>query len=71
MTTTRGKLGIYSTWITGATQEGEDVRFSGRGWGHGVGLCQNGAKGYAKAGWNYQEILKHYFNNTPLRQIGD
>jgi stage II sporulation protein D len=33
----------------------------GRGWGHGVGLSQLGAKQMAKAGKNYLEILKHYY----------
>ena len=37
---------------------GEPVfTFYGRGWGHGVGLCQNGAFGMALAGHGYREIL--------------
>ena len=35
--------------------------FLGRGWGHGVGLCQNGAYGMALAGASYDEILRHYY----------
>jgi stage II sporulation protein D len=35
--------------------------FIGRGWGHGVGLCQNGAYGMALGGSTYEEILKHYY----------
>jgi len=35
--------------------------FVGRGWGHGVGLCQNGAYGMALAGHSYDEILEHYY----------
>jgi stage II sporulation protein D len=35
--------------------------FVGRGWGHGVGLCQNGAYGMALAGSTFDEILKHYY----------
>jgi peptidoglycan hydrolase-like amidase len=35
--------------------------FTGRGWGHGVGMCQVGALGYAKLGKDYREILKHYY----------
>ncbi len=34
---------------------------SGRGWGHGIGMSQWGAYGYAKHGWDYQAILKHYY----------
>ena len=36
----------------------------GRGWGHGVGMSQYGARGYAEAGWGYQRILKHYYRGT-------
>ena len=39
----------------------------GRGWGHGVGMSQYGARGYAKAGWGYQRILAHYYRGTELR----
>ena len=35
--------------------------FTGRGWGHGVGMSQEGAKGMAQAGFSYKEILAHYF----------
>lgn len=40
--------------------------FNGGGWGHGIGLSQYGAKGYADAGWTYDRILKHYFQGTRL-----
>jgi stage II sporulation protein D len=35
--------------------------FAGSGWGHGVGLCQWGSLGMARAGYDYQDILAHYF----------
>lgn len=35
--------------------------FSGRGWGHGVGMSQEGAKGFARQGYTYDQILKHYY----------
>ena len=41
----------------------------GRGWGHGVGLSQYGARGYAGAGWGYQRILAHYYPGTELRVV--
>ncbi len=41
----------------------------GRGWGHGVGMSQYGARGYAEAGWGYQRILKHYYRGTELRLV--
>lgn len=40
--------------------------FSGRGWGHGIGMSQEGAKGMALAGFKYEEILTHYFPGTKV-----
>ena len=40
--------------------------FTGRGWGHGVGMCQYGAYGLAKMGVKYDEILKHYYTGIDL-----
>lgn len=39
---------------------------SGHGWGHGLGLSQWGAYGYAKHGWTYDRILAHYYAGTTL-----
>src|SRR2546423_14729022 len=38
----------------------------GRGWGHGVGMSQWGAEGYARHGLGYQQILAHYYRATAL-----
>ncbi len=35
--------------------------FAGKGWGHGLGMSQYGAKGMAEAGFNFIQILEHYF----------
>ncbi len=43
---------------------------SGRGWGHGVGLAQWGAFGFAQQGANYDEILAHYYPGTTLGPAG-
>ena len=40
--------------------------FTGRGWGHGVGMCQYGAFGMAKMGVKYGDILKHYYTGIEL-----
>lgn len=40
--------------------------FTGRGWGHGVGMCQWGARGMAQLGFGYRDILKHYYPTTQL-----
>ena len=39
---------------------------TGRGWGHGVGMAQWGAYGYAKHGFTYDKILAHYYRGTKL-----
>jgi len=43
---------------------------SGHGWGHGVGMSQYGAYGYAQKGWTYDKILEHYYPGTELGQAG-
>src|SRR4051812_37837800 len=40
--------------------------FSGHGWGHGVGMSQYGAYGYAQHGSTYDQILAHYYSGTTL-----
>ncbi len=44
--------------------------FSGLGWGHGVGMCQWGAKGMADAGFDYFSILKYYYQGVEMGKIG-
>jgi stage II sporulation protein D len=43
--------------------------FIGRGWGHGVGLCQVGAYGLAKQGLSYSQILKAYYTGIELTKL--
>jgi stage II sporulation protein D len=43
--------------------------FSGKGWGHGVGLCQVGSYGMAVRGKKYDEILKHYYTGIELKDF--
>jgi stage II sporulation protein D len=50
---------------TGPQGETEFV-FLGRGWGHGVGLCQNGAYGMALEGATYDVILRHYYSGIDI-----
>src|SRR5205809_6631710 len=38
----------------------------GRGWGHGVGMSQWGAEGYARHGYTYRRILAHYYPHTHI-----
>jgi len=45
---------------------GDEAVFSGRGMGHGVGLCQWGAKEMAQRGYDFRSILAHYYPGTEL-----
>ena len=49
--------------------KGKAIKFSGSGWGHGVGLCQHGAETMAKNGSTWQEILKKYYPGVEFVKI--
>jgi stage II sporulation protein D len=51
---------IPSTWFE-VSRQGDEFIFHGRGWGHGVGLCQKGAAAMAAQGHSSREILAQYF----------
>ena len=44
-------------------------RLKGKGWGHGVGLCQIGAAVMGQQGYRYDEILLHYYRNAEIKRI--
>jgi stage II sporulation protein D len=44
------------------------ARFLGRGWGHGIGLCQNGAYGLARAGQTFDAILTTYYTGISIER---
>ena len=57
-------------FVEAGSRDGETVfRFCGGGYGHGVGMSQNGVKSFAKAGYTYEGILKHYYNGVTLGYI--
>lgn len=58
--TLSGKLRIPSSHLT-AGVEGDTVSFTGRGYGHGVGMCQWGAQAMAQQGYGYRSILEYYY----------
>ena len=45
--------------------------FAVYGYGHGVGMSQNGASEYARRGWTYKQILLHYYNNPGISLVKD
>lgn len=52
-----------------AVDEGDNVVLEGRGWGHGVGLCQIGAAVMASRGYDYRSILAHYYPGAETSRI--
>jgi stage II sporulation protein D len=50
-------------------RDGDDLVITGEGAGHGVGLCQWGARGMAVAGRAYRDILGHYYPGTAVKRI--
>ncbi|KJS20248.1 MAG: hypothetical protein VR72_15545 [Clostridiaceae bacterium BRH_c20a] len=67
-TEVRTKLGLKSTWFTWQINN-NNITFTTRGYGHGVGMCQYGADGFAKQGKKYDTILKHYYQGVEIVKI--
>jgi len=64
---------LPSTWFEiECVRDGQgnvaSVEFTGRGYGHGVGMCQWGAMGMAREGRGYREILKHYYRKVKIKR---
>ena len=62
------KLSLRSTDFN-LDLEGETIKITTKGYGHGVGMSQYGALGMAKKGYTYQEILMHYYKNTKITKL--
>ena len=61
----REDMKLKSTFFT-IKEQGENVVFTGKGFGHGVGLCQEGAQRMAEKGYSYTKILNYYYTNIHL-----
>lgn len=64
----RTALSLSSSIFTLKTK-GDEVIITTYGSGHGVGMCQYGARYYAMKGWDYKKILAHFYPQTTLRQV--
>jgi len=69
-----GPLKLKSTYFEAEAQGSlshgvERFVFKGKGYGHGVGLCQWGAKVMGEKGFNHKQILSHYYPDTKIRKI--
>lgn len=49
--------------------DNDNIKFSVKGYGHGVGMSQTGADSMAKAGSNYEEIIKHYYSGVEINNL--
>ncbi len=65
----RNLFGLRSTMFT-ITRSEDGIVFHVKGFGHGVGLSQNGANGMAKHGSDYREILLHYYTGVAIASYG-
>ncbi len=64
-----GSQGLYSPTFT-VEDRGQHLVFSGRGHGHGVGLCQWGARGLAQEGRTADQIFAHYYRGAAITELG-
>lgn len=62
------KLNLKSTYFE-ILKDGNKIIINNKGYGHGVGMSQYGAEGMAQEGYNYEEILKHYYTNIEIKKI--
>jgi len=58
---------IKSTFFT-MVKSADQLKFFGKGFGHGVGMSQNGANQLARKGWNYKNILKHFYPKVEVQR---
>lgn len=68
LTRLRRDLHLRSAYFS-VRPEGDMVVLTGRGFGHGVGLCQEGAMHMARGGYSYTDILHHYFTNVHMVKL--
>ena len=59
---------IKSAFITSIVKKGNEYIFKGKGWGHGVGLCQWGAKGMGERGYKHKRMLRFYYPGTKVEK---
>lgn len=58
-----------STYITAISKTSNGFLFEGKGWGHGVGMCQFGMRQLAKLGYTHQQILEYYYPRSKIKVL--
>ncbi len=66
----RDDLDLRSTFFS-VRVEGDSVILDGKGYGHGVGLCQEGAMAMAEKGFDYRQIIYFYFEGVIISDINN
>lgn len=64
----RTLLGLKSTNFE-MTKENDKIKFTVKGYGHGVGMSQTGADAMAKQGKNYQDIINHFYKGIEIKEV--
>lgn len=64
-----GPMQVKSTWITSFDKQKKKIIIKGQGFGHGVGMCQYGAKEMAQKGKSFKEILIYYYPSTEIKKL--
>jgi stage II sporulation protein D len=64
----RVQFGLRSAFFT-MRPEGDSLTISGRGYGHGVGLCQDGARAMAEKNMSYEKITGFYYPGTVITDV--
>ncbi|UNC93741.1 SpoIID/LytB domain-containing protein [Candidatus Contubernalis alkaliaceticus] len=66
-----GSTEMRSTFINEMDISGNEVTFSGTGFGHGVGMCQWGARAHADDGLSPEEIVRYYYKDVDIVKLWD
>ncbi len=62
----RQDLQLKSTFFSIRPLNTDSIIFTGKGYGHGLGMCQEGAMCMGKKGYSYEQILNFYYQNIML-----
>lgn len=65
---TRTLFGLKSTNFE-ISKENDKIKFTVKGYGHGVGMSQTGADAMAKQGKNYKEIINHFYSGVEIKEV--
>lgn len=66
-----GRQGLWSNFFEIEYHDKNKIIITGKGFGHGVGLCQWGAIHLSRIGWSYKDILNHYYPGTEIGLLND